>query len=158
MSAMPSLLVPDSPIPPLRPLVVARSRIRWFPASVAIACAAPLLIAATLAPAPAAARWALLLVYAPVAEEIVFRAGLQETLLRRLERWRTGAFTANLVTALAFAAAHVALHPSGLAPLTLLPALLVGRLYQQRRRVAPCVALHAGFNALWLLWAARLFA
>lgn len=117
----------------------------------------PLLVVALLALAPVAARWALLLVYAPVVEELVFRAGLQEALMRRLACWRGGALAANLITALAFAAAHTALHPGALAALTLLPALLVGRVYEQRRRLAPCVALHAGFNAIWLLWAARLF-
>lgn len=119
--------------------------------------ALPLLVATLLALAPAAARWALLIVFAPVVEELVFRAGLQESLLRRMARWRAGGFAANLVTALAFTAAHVALHPGALAALTLLPALLVGRVYEQRRRLAPCVALHAGLNAIWLLWAARLF-
>lgn len=127
------------------------------PASVLAVAVLPLLVATLHAFAPAVARWALLVVFAPVVEELVFRAGLQESLLRRLACWHRGAFAANLITALAFATAHVALHPIRLAALTLLPALLVGRVYEQRRRLAPCVALHAGFNAIWLLWAARLF-
>lgn len=145
---MESSCTPPTPAAPWRALA---------PASVLGVAALPLLVASLLAFAPAAARWALLIVFAPWVEEIVFRAGLQEALLRRLAHWRAGAFAANLFTALAFATAHVALHPSRLAALTLLPALLVGRVYEQRRRLAPCVALHAGFNAFWLLWTARLF-
>ena len=94
---------------------------------------------------------ALLLLAAPVLEETVFRAGLQETLLRRLS---PGTAAANALTALAFMAAHLALRPSGLSALTVVPALALGALYQRRRRLAPCIALHALFNAIWLLWAA----
>lgn len=109
-----------------------------------------LLPIAALAPAPVA----VLLVFAPVAEELVFRGGLQETLLRRLNgRFAAGALIANVLTALAFAAAHVALNPGVLAVLTVLPALCVGWVYQQQRRLAPCIALHALFNATWLLCA-----
>ncbi len=96
----------------------------------------------------------LLLVLAPVLEETVFRAGLQEQLLQhRSPRPALGALRANLLTALAFAAAHVLLHPGLLACLTFFPALLVGALYQRQRRLAPCIALHAAFNVIWLVWA-----
>jgi membrane protease YdiL (CAAX protease family) len=115
-----------------------------------LVAALPLLAAAALVPAP---LWTSLL-FAPIAEEVVFRAGLQESLLRRLgARHAVDAFTANLLTALAFAAAHVALRPGILACLTILPSLLVGRVYQQHRRLELCVALHAGFNLIWLLCA-----
>jgi membrane protease YdiL (CAAX protease family) len=116
-----------------------------------LAAALPLLVAAALVPG----AWVVLLVVAPVLEETVFRAGLQETLLRRLARQRGGALAANVGTALAFAAAHMVLHPGVLAALTLLPALLVGAVYQRGRRLAPCIAVHATFNALWLAWAAH---
>jgi membrane protease YdiL (CAAX protease family) len=33
-----------------------------------------------------------------------------------------------------------------------LPALAIGWIYQRTRRVAPCVALHAAMNALWMSW------
>jgi membrane protease YdiL (CAAX protease family) len=109
-------------------------------------------LAGAWAMAPAHVLW--LLVIAPVLEEIVFRAGLQEELLRNT-RLRTAMdpVLANVLTALAFAAAHLALRPSLLAGLTVLPALLIGVVYQRQRRVAPCVALHALCNATWLLWA-----
>ena len=112
-------------------------------AGVALFCAAVLL------PPP----WAVLLVIAPVLEEIVLRAGLQEALLRRLAlRGAAGATAANLGCALAFAAAHLLQRPSALAAFTLVPALWLGWVYQQQRRVAPCIALHALMNAAWLLW------
>lgn len=102
--------------------------------------------------APMSAPSWTLLVFAPVAEEVVFRCGLQETLLRRLHgRRRAGAFAANALTALAFAVAHAAWHPAILAWLTVLPALAVGCLYQHRRQLVPCIAVHALFNATWLL-------
>jgi membrane protease YdiL (CAAX protease family) len=109
-------------------------------------------LAGAWAVVPAHALW--MLVVAPVLEEIVFRAGLQEELLRQARvRAVMGAVSANVLTALAFAAAHLALRPSLLAGLTVLPALLIGAVYERQRRVAPCIALHAFFNALWLLWA-----
>ena len=95
---------------------------------------------------------ATLLILAPTAEEIVFRAGLQEALLRRAG---TARFS-NAATALVFAAAHLALRPGIAAALTLLPALACGALYARCRHVAPCIALHSLFNAIWLLGAARI--
>ena len=112
-------------------------------AGVALFCAAVLL----------PPRWAVLLVLSPLLEETVLRAGLQEALLRRLAlRGAAGATAANLGCAFAFAAAHLLQRPSALAALTLLPALWLGWVYQQQRRVAPCIALHALMNAAWLLW------
>lgn len=109
-------------------------------------------LAGAWAMAPTDALW--LVLVAPVLEEIVFRAGLQEELLRNARlRAAAGAFSANVFTAAAFAAVHLALQPGLLAGLTVLPALLIGALYQRQRRLAPCIALHAFFNAVWLLWA-----
>ncbi len=97
-------------------------------------------------------RWSTLLLLAPVAEEVLFRAGLQDVLACRLSgRIRGAEFGANTATAMAFATAHMVLQPGLLAALTLLPALLIGRVYQEQRRLAPCIALHAFFNAVWLL-------
>lgn len=93
--------------------------------------------------------WALqLLLIAPVLEEIVWRAGLQEFLLRHTPlppAWSTAC------TALLFALAHGLRTPdSPWAWLTVLPGWGIGWLYQRRRRLWPCVAAHAGLNALWL--------
>ena len=82
----------------------------------------------------------------PWVEETLFRSGLQTALSKRLAgHW------ANLATALAFAACHVALQPSPAAWLTVLPAWVIGIVFQRTGRLWPCVALHAGANLLWHL-------
>jgi membrane protease YdiL (CAAX protease family) len=90
---------------------------------------------------------AVLLVVAPVLEEAVFRAGLQEALLRRpaLAPW-----LANGLTALVFGLAHALLRGSAGALAVALPALLIGVVYARWRRLRWCVALHALMNAMWL--------
>ena len=132
------------------------SVLRAAPQSPSACCAAAGLGAITLAGAwamaPTDALW--LVFVAPVLEETVFRAGLQEELLRNARLRVAGSeFPANALTALTFATMHLALQPGVLAGLTVLPALLIGMVYQRQRRLAPCIALHAFFNALWLLWA-----
>lgn len=117
---------------------------RWATAALVVALMA---LMALLPP-----RWSTLLLLAPVAEEVLFRAGLQDALTRQLSgRIRAAELAANGATALAFAAAHMLMHPGLRAGLTLLPALLIGWVYQQRRHLAPCIALHASFNAIWLM-------
>lgn len=91
-----------------------------------------------------------LLVLAPMLEETVFRGGLQEWLLRRLGD--ACATMANLLTAVLFAGAHVAVRPALLSVLTVLPALVIGLIYQRSRRIFPCIAAHVVFNGIWLLW------
>lgn len=94
-----------------------------------------------------------LLVFAPLLEELIFRRGLQEALLRRSPpATRQGAFFANVITATLFALCHLALQPGALSALTLFPALAIGGLYQRTRRLTPCVAAHAAMNAAWLVW------
>jgi membrane protease YdiL (CAAX protease family) len=136
--------------PPSSPGPFAANRARTARQACLVGAAVLALLAvATVAPA----AWIALLLTAPVVEEVVFRAGVQEQLLRRLPGRQTGAaFAANALTALAFAAAHMAAHADTRAALTAVPALLIGRVYQHRRRLAPCIALHALFNAAWLLW------
>ena len=92
------------------------------------------------------ALWVLLLA-APLAEEIVFRLGLQQALLdARLAPWQ-----ANAGTAVVFGSLHALLQawPGGLA--TALPSLLLGLVYQRTGRVSHCVLLHAALNGAWLL-------
>lgn len=110
--------------------------------------ALPMALSASLVATP---LWTLL-VFAPVVEEIVFRGGLQEALLRCVPHGRSAsAWPANVLTAITFAGVHAALNPGAGAWLTALPAWLVGCVYQRHRRLLPCIALHALFNALWLL-------
>jgi membrane protease YdiL (CAAX protease family) len=96
-----------------------------------------------------------LLLGAPLTEELVFRAGLQDFLARRWARWHllgvSGVSCAVAAGSLAFAAAHVLLVPGALAALTVFPSLLLGALYARTRRLRHAVALHAAFNACWLL-------
>lgn len=90
-----------------------------------------------------------LLIIAPVTEEIIFRGGLQESLLTRLK----SRHTTNVLTAVAFALAHVLVRHDWAALIVLFPALLLGELYGRGRRLIPCILLHAGMNACWVLWA-----
>ncbi len=94
-------------------------------------------------------RALVLLLLAPAAEELVFRAGLHEALLRRAV---TPAL-ANAAVAVVFALAHMATRPFPAAATVILPALAIGWVYQRTRSVALCVALHATMNALWMGWA-----
>jgi membrane protease YdiL (CAAX protease family) len=91
-------------------------------------------------------RACILLIVAPCTEEIIFRAGLQESLLQGgLSR-----HASNLATALAFALAHLALQHTMTGLAVALPALLIGEVYGRTRRLGPCIVLHAGMNAVWM--------
>jgi len=93
-------------------------------------------------------RALVLLLVAPVAEELVFRAGLHDYLLHK----GASLWLANLLTALAFSAAHMLL--LGVNPQTALvwfPALLIGAAYNRWRRLRLCIALHMAMNALWIV-------
>lgn len=92
-----------------------------------------------------------LLVLAPLLEEAVFRAGLQEAMLRR---WSTRPWLANGVTAAAFGLAHASVRDDAAALAVALPALLIGQVYQRTGRLRLCVALHAALNVAWLGWSA----
>ncbi len=89
--------------------------------------------------------WLLLLA---VAEEAVFRAGLQATLARRaaLSTTLCGVSAANLLTSLAFSAAHLWAHPPLLAVGVFPVSLLLGASYEQSGRLRVPTALHLWFN------------
>ncbi len=108
-----------------------------------LALLAALAAGGTLLGAPHA--W-LLLGVAPLLEEAAFRAGLHEALLRHAGGLRF----ANLATALAFGAAHVAARGDAWAFAVAGPALAIGLVYEHRRRLRDCVMLHAAMNAAWL--------
>lgn len=99
--------------------------------------------------------WAVMCVVAPLCEELIFRWGLQETLLR----WRMNPLVANGLTAMIFALAHGVFRAWALAPWVLVPALFLGAVYQQGRahgaRVAVrrCVLWHSAFNVVYMLLA-----
>lgn len=89
-------------------------------------------------------RLLLLLVLAPVLEETVFRAGLQEGLVRRgwCQRWAIG------LSSLVFAACH-ALVQGWPALAVLLPSLVLGQVYGSSGLRA-AMACHAWFNLCFL--------
>ena len=119
-------------------------------AALPLAGAAVLLAALALAAAGhGPQRLAVLLLIAPLLEEAIFRAGLQEALLRRWQH----PLLANVVTAVAFGLAHAALRGEAIAFAAALPALLIGALYQRTGRLRHCIVLHAAMNAAWLAWA-----
>jgi len=94
-------------------------------------------------------RVCVLLALAPLLEEALFRLGLHDALLKRLQ----APHLANALTALAFGVAHVAVRNDlgGLAVMA--PALLIGWVYERWGQLRLCVALHAVMNAVWLSWA-----
>jgi membrane protease YdiL (CAAX protease family) len=95
-----------------------------------------------------------------VAEEIVFRGGLQPLLARRLgERGRGWPITpANAATSLVFAALHAWRHGPLLALGVFPLSLLYGVVRERTGRVAPAAALHLWFNVLLYLASWRLAA
>ncbi len=101
-------------------------------------------------------HWVWVLIGAPVAEEVIFRRGLHEALLRGLffDRAREP-LRANLVTAIAFAAAHWLVRPGYLSLLTFFPALVIGAMFNRYRRLDLCIVGHAVFNLFWLVGASR---
>ena len=112
-----------------------------------LALLAAMLGGASIAIGVPAWRALVLLVMAPVAEELVFRAGLHDGLLRiSVAPW-----LANLLTALAFGAAHMLLLGiNSQTAFVWLPALLIGAAYNRWRRLRICIALHMAMNALWI--------
>jgi membrane protease YdiL (CAAX protease family) len=93
-----------------------------------------------------AQRLLVLLLAAPLIEEAVFRAGVQEFLIRA----RLRASVCVGATASAFAAVHVVARHELTAIVILVPGILLGLLYQRTRSVWACAALHAVMNAAWL--------
>jgi membrane protease YdiL (CAAX protease family) len=109
----------------------------------AMAAGAAALAAASTNPWPLTVA----LLIAPVIEETVFRAGLHDGLLHGgTTPWR-----ANMLTALAFSAAHMLLlGASAQTALVFVPALLIGAAYNRWRRLRICIVLHMAMNALWI--------
>ena len=123
-----------------------RARLPAGPASLAGVLAAALLMAAAVSAGNGAPRLLVLLVLAPLAEETIFRIGLDESLLRRGVR----ASTACVLAAVAFALAHAFVRGDPAALVVAVPAVCIGLVYGRTRRLRDAVALHAAMNAVWL--------
>lgn len=96
----------------------------------------------------------MLLLLAPLLEETVFRRGVHAWALRRggkvAPRWWAWPSRVNVLVALLFAAAHLLRLPPLPALAVVLPALVVGHVYERTDRLWPCVLAHAVFNLCWL--------
>ena len=93
-------------------------------------------------------RWPIvvLLVIAPVAEEALFRAGVQDWLLRRHRR----GWPANITSSALFVVAHCLSRGVDLATLGVaFPSLALGWLYGRYRCLRLCIATHMLMNILW---------
>ena len=111
-----------------------------------------------LLPAPEVRVNAYLLLLLALAEEIIFRAALQD----RLGAWlasrspaatpcRTGwkslvPSRANLITSALFSLLHLFSHPPLWAMAVFLPSLVYGLLWDRHRNVLPCWIVHAAYN------------
>lgn len=104
-------------------------------------------MAFTLMPVQQLWHACVLLIIAPLAEETIFRAGVQDMLLRR----SVSPHTSNALTALVFALAHVLVYQNWAGLSVLLPALVMGEIYARWRRLTPCILMHSIMNACWLL-------
>jgi membrane protease YdiL (CAAX protease family) len=133
----------------LRSLFTRRSAFWWScalaapPLAVAIACAGYGI--ARIHPA----RDIALLALGAVAEELVFRGGVQAALRARLPAQAFGLSVANIGASTLFALAHLWAHPP-LVALGVLPvSLVLGAAYERSgHRLAAPMALHLYFNLL----------
>jgi len=103
---------------------------------------------------PLTPRRVLLLVFLyPVLEEIVFRGALQGWL--RKKDWglqsRLGITTANVLTSIVFAAAHVLQRSSMLATSVFIPGLIFGFFRDRYDNLYAPIALHIFYNS-GLIW------
>lgn len=89
-----------------------------------------------------------LLLAAPLLEEGLFRAGLQESLLRRWPTATHGRRSRGLTT-LAFAACHAVTRGPLLGLAVVVPAWFLGQVYDHQRSLTACTLLHALFNLAW---------
>lgn len=97
--------------------------------------------------------WLLLLA---AAEELIFRGGLQAVLARRpaLATRHFGLSGANLLTSVAFSAAHLWAHTPLQAAAVLPVSLLLGASFEHSGRLRVPVALHIWFNTALCLMSA----
>jgi membrane protease YdiL (CAAX protease family) len=98
---------------------------------------------------PQGSDWVWLLLLAPLLEETVFRAMIQQ----QLASWWSGPWgmTASILCASGLFALLHAFHQGALGLLVFFPSLVLGYLWHQNRSLTQCIALHAGMNAcFWL--------
>jgi membrane protease YdiL (CAAX protease family) len=87
-----------------------------------------------------------LLLWGPIVEEIVFRAGLQ----RRLMGYFHNHWTANGIASVAFSLMHFVLSPNVGSLMVFAPSVILGWVYQYTGKVAWSIGLHSAFNLLFI--------
>lgn len=98
-------------------------------------------------------RFMLLAVVYPVLEEIIFRGGLQQSLLKHARGrlcWH-GVTVANLVTSIVFTAMHLFVHVPAWAAATFFPSLAYGYFRDRYRSLWAPIWLHAFYNTGYFL-------
>jgi uncharacterized protein len=89
----------------------------------------------------------------PLLEEVLFRGGIQPTLLRT--RWGAreawGVTTANVATSVLSALAHLATQTPEWAAAAFVPALVFGHFRERYGSIAPGAALHVFYSAGYFL-------
>lgn len=97
----------------------------------------------------------LLLVAAPVLEELAFRGALQDICRSTISALRlqdpAPLTRSNLITSIVFAACHLPHQNAMFAACLLLPSLLLGRVREVTGSILPCMLLHAWFNACFMM-------
>lgn len=93
----------------------------------------------------------------PILEELSFRGLLQEGLLQWFGRGlaTSGLSAANLLTSVAFSAAHLPVQSWSWSAATFLPSLVFGHFREKHDSVLPSIALHVYYNAGLILCAAK---
>jgi uncharacterized protein len=100
----------------------------------------------------------MVVVVAPVLEEIVFRGGLQAWLYDKTPLQHSpflGVSYANLCASAVFAAFHLISQPVAWAASIFVPAIVFGWARDRTGSVLPGMVLHAWYNAGFVLWFVR---
>ncbi len=87
-----------------------------------------------------------LLVIAPVCEELFFRGFVQDIIRSRLAYGLFGVSLANVVTSVLFACVHLFSWGAFHSFLVFFPSLAFGYVYDRTGRISFCVLLHALYN------------
>lgn len=94
----------------------------------------------------------LLLLY-PLVEELLFRGGIQELLLKRsgLAVRNFGISHANFITSILFVGLHFIHHPPAWAMAVFVPSLVLGHMRERYISLLVPISLHVFFNCIYLL-------
>jgi len=98
---------------------------------------------------PHAATWLKAVLVAPAIEELFFR-GVVQSGLRTRAGFRHRPWLTVGVTAVLFAAAHLFASSTLHAALVLVPACVIGWVYERTRSIGTCIVLHGAANVVWL--------